>query len=123
MKRKHSMKKIILVATLLISVLTSVAYAGQQVTLSKKANFGPNTWHSSNTNDVTTIQYGGGDYYKNIYIQAYNSGAGAIVKNCGSIKHIDPGSVAICPINKDNPIVVFSSDKDDVTASGLYQIE
>ena len=114
--------KMILVSSLLVS---SVVLANQQMTVDKKAYFAPHAWTSNNSKDVKVVQYGDIDsfvYNVNLSVNLDYS-AGINVKNCGNVAHLNPGDSAICELTQSNPIISFSSDKEDAPASGTTAIE
>jgi hypothetical protein len=48
---------------------------------------------------------------------------GINIQNCGTIRHINAGPSAICFLTNKNPVITFSSDKDNVASHGVYQLK
>lgn len=112
-----------------LTLLASATYAGQQIKLSSasQTNFNPVQWTSANTQDYVGIEGPTeGSYFFSVQITASRGDhyprTGVNVRNCGSITHINPGSTVICMLHTANPLIVFSSDRNDLSASGDFQI-
>jgi hypothetical protein len=121
------MKKMILL-TLAASLLNSVSYANQQITIGQKNKFSPFNWQSANTQEVISIV---GDFNASVQIAVNNISyigskpTGINIKNCGNVTHVNAGSSVICAVWQGNPPISFSSDSDDsnTMATGVYQVE
>lgn len=129
---KNLNKKMIIASMVCIS---TISFADQSFKANVKARFFPVSWVSLNTKDVisiTTPTNGGSSYYNvQIHVNQKVSEfepdyAGIVVKNCngvGSVDTVAPGSTIVCGLDKENPILSFTSDSDKLVAHGESQVE
>ena len=120
------MKKIV-ITILSLALSTNMVYAGQVKKLSENSRFDTVSWQSNYSGDDVTIEGPVNSQYSYMVqispIRDGSYGTGVNVRNCDNITHINVGSSAICMLSQRNPVIIFSSDKDNVGAFGFYQIE
>jgi hypothetical protein len=123
-----SMVKIIIgILSLVLSI--NMTYAGQYKKISNHVKFDSTFWSSTKAGDDVRIEGptdSDSQYAFVVQISPERDDpylTGINVQNCGNITHIDAGSSAICMLTYKNHVIIFSSDKDNMSAHGLYQIE
>jgi hypothetical protein len=119
--RDGSMKKFILAGAILYVCSLSLVVAADT---SEKSIFPQANWISQDSNDRIMIQNGAAiPMIITIIVNDGNNAAGATVRNCGVVNHIDPGSAAVCSSNDGNNPVTLTSDSASLPATGTYQMQ
>lgn len=122
------MKKVTIIALtacLLYSMTTFVFADNNTSNNPNPSSFQEAHWLSKNSSDPFTIQNGAGiDIVIQINVEGSGpNAAGVDVKNCGTTTHINAGSSAICSTFDPKYPVTLTSDSNNTSASGTYQIK
>jgi len=125
------MKKILLAMLTVVSMTANVlSYAETQAIMTPgpapkdttALSFQPTAWVSKNSTDNVIVHNGNGG---SLVIEIIVSGSapnapGVTIKNCGSTTTIKAGDSAICSSDDPANPVTFSSDNQNLPASGTY---